>query len=97
MYANECAGRDTPNFLFVNRKDYKHFFTVFVVSLLMALGRTCPSEFYPSWRWIFYWLLIQSKKQNNLKAIVEAFWGLHNWGKQMILRIISLEHIVFCL
>lgn len=56
-------------------------FTVDALGLTCPSRLTCPSE-CSSWLWFFYWLLLQRKRQNNLKA----FWGLHNWKKQMILR-----------
>lgn len=59
-----------------------------------TLQLTCP-EFYPSWLWLLYWLLIQSKRQNNLKAIVEPFLGLCNGGKQVILRLELELNILF--
>ena len=64
------AGKTTGNF---------HSSCCFTVD---ALSLTCPSGCYPSWGWLFDWLLIQRKRQNNLKAILEASWGLHNWGSR---------------
>lgn len=61
-------------------------FTVDALGLTCPSRLTCPSE-CSSWLWFFYWLLLQRKRQNNLKA----FWGLHNWKKQMILRTWTLE------
>lgn len=64
------AGKTTSNF---------HSSCCFTVD---ALSLTCPFGCYPSWGWLFDWLLIQRKRQNNLKAILEASRGLHNWGSR---------------